>query len=231
MFRKVCTMVLPVVAVCFSLAAAQVSDPMLDTVIEQHLKALGGRAALRTPEMLILKGRLQSTAEEEDGQSLEISIADPKVSVRVGDGSLQMGFNGDTVWRHVQSENLQQHKGRQLAELVTVFNPARALSWKEWYPALALKGSETIGDRKAYVLETGSPNHERLFIDQQSGLLLRDEVMPNVTFTFSDYRAVEGVQVPFKIQQTTAAADLKYTYRIDTAARVTKMEDTRFDPR
>lgn len=230
MLRKLYISILSV-AVCFSLAVAQMKDPSVDAVIEQHVKALGSRAALRAPGMLILKGRLQSTAEEENGQPLEISIADPKVYVRVGDDSLQLGFNGDVVWRHAQSEALQQHKGRQLAELVTVFNPARALSWKEWYPAMSLKQGEAVGDRKVYVLDMGTPNRERLFIDQQSGLLLRDEVMPNVTFTFSDYRAVEGIQVPFKIEQTTASADLKYTYRIESAARVPKMDDTRFDPR
>ena len=220
-----------VIAIAAGLIAGQQIDSPLDSIIEQHLKALGGSAALRAHTNLVLKGTLGSTAAEENGQSLEISVADPKVYVRIGDGSLQMGFNGETVWRHARSEQLQQHKGRQMAELVTVFNPARALSWKEWYPALALKGTDSIGDRRAYVLEAGTPNHERLFIDQQSGLLLRDEVMPGVTFTFSDYRSVDGVQVPFKVEQTTASGGLAYTYRIESAAPISKVDDSRFDPR
>jgi len=66
-------------------------------------------------------------------------------------------------------------------------------------------------------------------IDRQSGLLARDEVMRGVAFTFSDYRAVDGVQVPFMIQQT-APNGLNYTYRFLDVRYEAVVDDSRFRP-
>lgn len=114
----------------------------------------------------------------------------------------------------------------------TVFDPVRVLRWKEWYPEMAIKGTEKVGDKEAYVLEThpGKPGTERLFIDRQSGFLIRDEVMPNVVFTFSDYRAIDGVQMALTIQQDTPAG-VTYTYRFKEAKRLASVDESRFEPR
>ena len=206
--------------------------PTLDQVMELHLKALGGRVALQKSSTLVLSGECESTAQGESG-AIEILIKTPRVSFDLGSSTLRMGFNGDVVWRHTATDGLQQHPGRQFAKIVTVFDPARVLWWKEWYPEMAVKGIERVGDREAYVLEThpGNPASERLFIDRQSGLLVRDEVMPKVVFTFSDYRAVVGVQVAFTIRQETPAATLTYTYHFKDAKRVTTVGDSAFQPR
>ena len=68
-----------------------------------------------------------------------------------------------------------------------------------------------------------------LFIDRQSGLLVRDELMPGLVFTFSDYREIQGVQVPFSIKQT-GPASASYTYSIQKASRIATTDDSRFKP-
>lgn len=206
------------------------SLPTLDQLIESHIQALGGRSALASPALLVLTGECESSNQEESGP-FEISIATPKVYYNLGRGALRMGFNGETVWRHTESEGLRQMRSRQFASLITVFDVARVLWWKEWYPEAGIKGIEKLGEREAYVVETraGSPGSERLFIDRENLLLVRDEVMPTV-FTFSDYRAVEGVQVPFTIVQTTRVK-VTYTHRIHNARRIAEVDPSRFEPR
>jgi hypothetical protein len=215
-----------------SMAALPARDslPTLDQLIERHIQALGGQSALANPSVLVLAGECESSNPEESGP-FEISIATPKVYYSLGKGALRMGFNGETVWRHTESEGLRQMRNRQFASLVTVFDVARVLWWKESYPEAAVKGIEKLGEREAYVVEmrAGSPGSERLFIDRESLLLVRDEVMPTV-FSFSDYRAVDGVQVPFTIVLTTRV-NVTYTHRIRSARRVALVDPSRFEPR
>ncbi len=214
----------------FALRGAD-SPPTLDQVIERHIKELGGHSALEQSGTLVLAGDCDSTERRENGP-VEILIQTPKVSFDLGGGSLRMGFNGEVVWRHAASEGLQQNAGRKYAEIVTVFDPARVLWWKEWYPEMAIKGTATVGDREAYVLATdpGNPASERLFIDRQSGLLIRDEVMPNVVFTFSDYRAIGGVQMAFTIRQDTPAG-VTYAYHFKDVRRLMSVDESRLQPR
>lgn len=206
------------------------SLPSLDQVTERHIKALGGHSALEQLGTVILTGDCESTEKQESGP-VEILIKTPKVTFDLGGGSLRMGFNGEVVWRHAAAEGLQKNT-REHAEVVTVFDPMRVLRWKEWYPEMAIKGMGKAGDKETYVLEThpGKPGTERLFIDQQSGFLIRDEVMPNVVFTFSDYRAFDGIQMAFAIQQDTPAG-VTYTYRFKEAKRLATVDESRFEPR
>ena len=205
--------------------------PALDQVLDQHLKAIGGRAALHDIGPLVLKGNCNSSHESESGP-LEIVVQSPKVVYDLNGGNLRMGYDGDSVWRKTSSEPLQQRKGRQFAELATVFDPSRALWWKQWYPQIAVAGTRNIDGRDAFVLETvpGSPNTERLFIDRQSGLLIRDEVTSQFIFTLSDYRPVKGVMIAFTIEEKTPDG-ATYTYRFEDIKVAGAIDDSRFRPR
>jgi hypothetical protein len=205
--------------------------PTLDHVIDQHIQAIGGREVLSKLGAVAFSGHCESTAPDESG-SIEIFVKTPKVAFSLNGGGLHMGFDGESVWRTAVSERLQQRKGRQFAELVTVFDPSWSLWWKEWYPEMAVKGVQKMGDREAYVLEThpGSPATQRMFIDRESGLLVRHEVAPQVAFTFSDYRQVRGVRAAFAVQQTTAAG-ITYTYRFENMSVATSADDAGFQPR
>jgi hypothetical protein len=205
--------------------------PMLDQVIDRHIQAIGGREALSKLGALALSGRCESSAPEESGP-IEILVKTPKVVYDLNGGGLRMGFDGESVWREAAQEGLQQRKGRQFVELVAVFDPAWPLLWKEWYPQLAVQGVQKIGDREAYVLETqpGSPATQRMFIDRESGLLVRHEVVPQIAFTFGDYREVRGVRAAFSVQQTTAAG-ITYTYRFEKMSAAGSADDAHFQPR
>jgi len=205
--------------------------PSLDQIVDQYVSAIGGRAALSQLGPVQLTGRCESTAPDESGP-IEILVKAPKVAYNLNRGSLRMGFNGESVWRITPTEGLQQRQGRQMAELVSVFDPARVLSWKQWYPEMAFEGVQKLGDRETYVLEThpGGAATERIFIDRQSGLLVRDEVAPRVAFTFGDYREVNGVRAAFAVRQTTPNG-ITYTYRFDAVQPIAVADESRFEPR
>ena len=156
--------------------------PPLSQILDQHMRAIGGERAVGADGPLLLKGTCDSTGVDENGP-IEILVKSPNAVYDLNHGGLRMGYDGESVWRAGSAEPLRQRKGRQLAELVTVFDPARARWWNEWYPRMAVTGVRQIDSREAFVLETlpGSPSTERLFIDRASGLLIRDEVTPQRT--------------------------------------------------
>jgi hypothetical protein len=213
-------------------AAAEL--PTTGQVVDRYIQAIGGPTALSQSGAVTLTGHCESTAPDETGL-VEILVKTPKVAFSLGGGSLRMGYDGESVWRAAVSEGLQQRKGRQFAELMTVFDPARVLWWKEWYPEMAVKGTQKVGDRDTWVLEThpGNPATERLFIDRESGLLVRDEAVPGFAFTFSDYRELKGahsVRAAFVVHET-APNGIVYTYRFEKIAPAAVVDEHRFQPR
>src|ERR1051326_1610008 len=213
-----------------SLSAAD-SVPTLDQVAEQHRKALGGPAALERASALLLSGDCESTAPGESGP-IQIVVSSPRVSFNLGEGALRMGFSGQAGWRHVAGEDLQQHAGRQFVERVTIFDPARVRWWKEWYPSMGVTGIEKVNGRDAFALSMnpGNKASEKLFIDRETGLVVRDEVSPGVVFTFDDYRPVKGLQVAFRIRQSTPAS-VTYTYTFKDVRALTEIEAAQFEPK
>lgn len=205
--------------------------PSLGQVIDQYTKAIGGNQALTGLGAISLTGRCESSAPDESGP-VEILVETPKAVFDLSHGALRLGFDGESVWRATREEGLQQRKGRQFAELATVFDPSRVRWWKEWYPALAVTESRKFGDRTLYVLETrpGDPLTERLFFDSQSGLLVRDEVPPQFVFTFRDYRGVNGVLAAFSVEETTPAG-VAYTYSFESIKQIDTVNKSRFQPR
>jgi hypothetical protein len=218
-------------AVAFTCLAADADLPTVDQVIERYVRAVGGREALTKLGPIALTGRCESTDPGESGP-IEILVKTPKVAYNLNGGSLRMGFNGESVWRTAAPEGLQQRKGRQFAERVTVFDPSWPLSWKEWYPQLGVTGIQTIASREAYVMETqpGNPATLRMFIDRESGLLVRQEAGSPIVFTFSDYRDVRGVRAAFTVQQTTPTG-ITYTYRFEKMIAAAAADDAMFQPR
>ena len=213
-----------------SLSAAD-SVPTLDQIAEQHRKALGGPAALERASALLLSGDCESSAPEESGP-IQIVVSSPRVAFSLKDGALRMGYSGQAGWRHVAGQDLQQHAGRQFVEIVTIFDPARVRWWKEWYPSMSVTGMERVNGHDAYALSMnpGNKASEKLFIDRETGLVVRDEVLPGVVFTFDDYRPVNGLQVAFRIRQSTAAS-VTYTYTFKDVRALTGIEAAQFEPK
>ena len=223
------------VAAVISLTSTALSSqtsrlPVLQTILDKNVQAMGGREALANPLTLLLSGDCDSSAPEESGP-VEIAVKSPKVYLRLGDdNNLQMGFTGDVVWRHASTEDLQKKPGRNRAELLTVFDPARVLYWRAWYPDMKVTGTAKVYGHDTYILETGGATTEKIFVDQRSGLVLRDEVTPKFVFDFADYRAVDGVQLPALVTEATPSG-IVYTYHLTNATRVPETDESRFQPR
>ena len=110
-----------------------------------------------------------------------------------------------------------------------------ALHIRQLFPDLRIQYSEKIAGRDAYVLlgtQAGRPSAQ-LYFDKQSGLLLRIVryvesplgINPS-QIEYSDYRAVDGVEVPFRL--TVSDPGSSSIVQVDEVKQNVAIDDAKF---
>jgi photosynthetic reaction center cytochrome c subunit len=125
------------------------------------------------------------------------------------DGPSIQAVNGDSGWiandrasRALQPGELARlRRAAQRYGVVKVDRPAN----------LRISGIDRIGDRDVHVAmsELDARTHMILFFDAATGLLLRERMTTDTTFTplqeqidYEDYRNIDGVMLPFRIRSS-----------------------------
>ncbi|MBL7471973.1 insulinase family protein [Robertkochia sediminum] len=173
------------------------------TVLNNYIEAIGGRSAIEAIKTI----QATSTANIQ-GMPLEVEM-------KKGNGKfmLDMKMQGNSMSKQVyngseafvvargQKNVLEGEQAKKLAESAAIIPE---LDWLENAPEL--KGMEMVDGKPAYVLEIAEG--ELYYYDQETGLKVKQEstvkmgpnTMKNIQ-TFGDYRAVEGVMMPFSMSQ------------------------------
>jgi hypothetical protein len=222
------TLVLAILAVGHA-AAAQTADEILD----KSIAALGGRAAhQKITSRSTLGTLLLSTPAGEIPGSIEILNASPNksrtlikadlTSLGVGPLVIDQRFDGSTGYVLDSLQGNREMGGGQLANLMNGSFPHPFLTYKEKGATVEAKGKEKVGDRDAFLLivtpKTGNPS--RQYIDATTFLPFRTIVKVEVpqlgqeleqTTEFSDYKEVDGIKVPFKVQVSSTVQNFTIT--------------------
>ena len=200
------------------------SAQSVDEIVEKHLAATGGRAALGKVTSRITTGRITVTTPVGDvNGALQLVNRAPN-SVRTlltldlsAAGAGQMiydeRFNGSTGYLINSLEGDREITGNQLHNLRNETFPTPLLNYKASGMSLELTGKEKVGDRDAFVL-TLTPKlgpAGRRYIDAQSYLEIRQVIAtedPTVgpfemTIDLSDFRDVDGITLPFQVKATS----------------------------
>lgn len=226
-----------------SLASAQ----SLDEVVEKHLAALGGRAALARLESRLMVGTITlSTPGGEVSGSIEALAARPNkqrtlikidlASVGAGEVTVDQRFDGTTGYLLDSMQGNRAITGSQLENMRSSMFPSQFLDYKERGAAVELKGKEKIGETDVFVLvvtpKDGTP--VRQYIDAVSYLPRRMVATVDVpgmgaldqTSDFLEQRAVDGVMVPFLVKSTSAAQS--FTISVTRLEHNVKVDETLF---
>jgi photosynthetic reaction center cytochrome c subunit len=230
------------------MAASQASLPAVADVFSKYAQALGGMAAIGKVTSLVERGtvemlvppppRPQGTPPAPRAIGTVPAEIDRKIPGKVvvsvefpGRAPNLEGFDGIIAWigaREITGDELGLRK--EFAE----FPPA--LKFREDHFRVQLDALERIGDRDAYRVVGTRPDGsalDRLYFDVQTGLLLRSyTTMQSVLGAFpeetnyDDYRAVNGVKVPFTLGVVSPEGNRTYKWsQVDVNAPV---EDSRF---
>jgi hypothetical protein len=215
--------IFPVLALAVAAAAglsarAQTANPTIDQLIEKHIAAIGGRAAMEKITSRVATGTIELADMGLSG-TIEVSEKAPDKSLVVvnldaGGQALEIreGASSEGAWDVQPGMGVRDKTGTELAEAKrgAAFNAE--LKIKQLYKSLELKGREKIGAREAFVVMAtpaeGAP--ARMYIDAETFLLLRvsssrdtPQGAMDVDVYLEDYRATNGVKQPWLIRQVT----------------------------
>ncbi len=198
-----------------SVGAQTPATPTVDQILDKHLDAIGGRAALERVTTMVARGTLSVPDAGLTGNIEIYGKAPDKVASFVDFGGMQQSdaFDGQVAWSDDPQNGLRVKAGLELAEAKNgaVFN--KELSMKSLYPTMAVSGPERVGERNTWVVTatptTGSP--VKHFYDAENGLLVRQIVTRQtpvgpleVDVRLENYRDVDGVKRPHTIRQLTS---------------------------
>jgi outer membrane lipoprotein-sorting protein len=213
--------VLPLAAFVAALVVLSVpaSAQTLDDIIAMNLQSKGGLEKIRATQTVRMTGSV--AARDPRGQEMKANMVivakRPNLMRRettVANGpSTVMAFDGQTFWMARGNAPPQQLPGPQAAyamqdaEFDSVF-----VDYKEKGYKIALAGRETLDGQPVYHLKVTKKSGpaQDFYLDAQTGLEKKISVsvtapdqQPIMFVTeMSDYRDVDGRQIPFKTQQT-----------------------------
>ena len=203
-----------------------------DEVIEKHLAALGGRAALAKVKSRTMTGTIAlSTPVGELSGPVEVTNMAPNKSrtlikldlsaVGAGEMTVDQRFDGTAGFVADSMQGNRDISGDQLEGMRNATFPTPFLDYKERGVTVELGAKEKVGARDAFVLTVKSKTGPavRQLIDAETYLPLRVVTkieLPQIgtveqTSDFSDLRDVDGVKVPFTIKSSSTAQSFTIT--------------------
>ena len=212
-------------------ASAQTADE----IIEKHLTAIGGRAALAKLKSRTMTGTIAVSLPVggEASGSVEITNQAPNKSrqlIKIDLSSFGIGqivqdqlFDGTTAYMIDSFQGNRDITGNQLDNMKNASFPSALLNYKESGVKVELAGKEKAGTRDAFVLvmtpKLGSV--VRMYFDAESYLPVKTMVTVNVpqvggdveqTVEQLDYREVDGLKVPFQITGSSSLQTYTITF-------------------
>jgi outer membrane lipoprotein-sorting protein len=209
-------------------AAAQTADE----IVEKHLAAIGGRAALSKLTSRTMAGTITiATPAGEFSGPIEIMNQAPNkvrtlinldlTGVGAGKITIDQRFDGVTGYAIDTLQGNRDITGDQLEGMRNGSFPTPFLNYKQNGVGIELTGKEKVGDREAYVLvvkpKTGPSSKN--YIDATSFLMIRQIVTADIppvgaleqTTDFSDEKEVDGIKIAHKIVSSSKVQNFTVT--------------------
>ncbi len=188
-------------------AFAQAQEPQ--KIADQYVKAAGGSKALSKIQTMTLEGSFTSAADGKSGTyTFDTKLPNRYYSeLVVNDKNVIEAYNGKSAWQQTAGGELGTllgQEGLQLEAASSYYN-SHFLNLKKNKLALAFVGHAQVGGKDALQVEVTAPTgmKREVLFDPQTHLIVK-EAGPlggvNEEVFYDDYRAVDGVKLPYKIE-------------------------------
>jgi CubicO group peptidase (beta-lactamase class C family) len=152
-------------------------------------------------------------------------------------GNIRAAFDGQRGWTDSTFSPFEELSGSRLKQLKYRHPLWLLQNWREVFDSVAIVRTDEVDGEKVYLLKLsakGIPTRT-LAVSAESGLVLREktaEIAPGigqvpVSLTYTDYRAVNGVMLPFKIVTKTQQTGEIVT-EFDSAISLDELNDDNF---
>ncbi|HSE30319.1 MAG TPA: serine hydrolase [Pyrinomonadaceae bacterium] len=207
----------------------------IEELMAKTIEAYGGEANLRKHKSSLATvevdlesqgltgyGLIKAKAPNMAASEMTITALDKKI------GSIVSYFDGNAGGELMSFAPDEVYSGKRLEDIKVGADFYDLLDWKKNYPTMVVKRIAKVGGEDAYVVEKrsekGSPVTDYISV-KTFFLLKRESVIHSDTTgvdipqseTFSDYRNVDGVMVPFKSMSSNIANG-------DTVVRVKELK-------
>jgi len=187
--------------------------PTADTVLNQYIEATGGKAAYEKLKNRVSTGTIEITGANLKG-TVKVTQAVPnKMSVvtELGPvGVIKRGTDGKNAWEISTVGGERDLEGEEKEVFLREANFYEDLLWKELYAKVECVGIEEVEGKPAYKIvftpKTGKTSTK--YYDKTSHLLVKETSTTagpqgevTVDTIASDYKAVDGVLMPFTATQ------------------------------
>jgi outer membrane lipoprotein-sorting protein len=199
--------------------------PKAETVLDQYVEAIGGKAANETIKNRTASGTVEIAAANIKG-TITVQAAAPNQIVAVMDlgavGKTTEATDGKSAWMLSPLIGDRLLEGEEKDAFVFSAGFHKDVHWKEAYQKVECTGIEDVDGKPAYKVvltpKVGKPVTQ--FFDKASHLKVK-EVATQKTFMgeitaetyYGDYKKVDGVLMPFSITQKALGQEvgMKFT--------------------
>ena len=209
--------------------------PSADQLIERYMQSLGGLEAIQR-----ISSRVEMCRANFAGREVAVEVWDKAPAKRLTithlpDGDSITAFDGQSGWLAAPGRPVRDMLAADLEGSRMDADLQFALHLKQYFGELRPARSETIDEHETYQLiaEADGQPRAQLYFDRQSGLLVRfvrysdSPLGLNPTrIDYSDYRRVDGVEVPYRWTLSRPAGAL--TIRVTDLKQNVVIDDDRF---
>jgi hypothetical protein len=198
---------------CGSLALAA-DPPSGDSLMELALARGGGAEAYARAKNVVMTGTVDMAGHAITGPISIYQQGDKSYSVieLPGVGKVEEGFDGETAWEMSALQGARIKDGAEKATAQRASKLTLLSSWRDYYSSARTLGAEDLDGKPVWKVElTPKAKDDRpevFYFDQKTVLLVRETQTLStamgdipVDASFSDYRAVDGIQTPFSMVQ------------------------------
>jgi CubicO group peptidase (beta-lactamase class C family) len=201
-------------------AAAWTPDITVDELVAKVIAAAGGEESLRKHTTRVAKVEVDFEHQGVTGEGVmyakaPASAANEITFVALGKtlGEARDWFDGETGGEWSSFSQADTFAGKRLADVRISSDFQEPLNWKSLFKTIEVKRKEKLGDEEVYVVvktpEVGNPVTD--YVSTKSFRILRRDTISwsetmntgiPVTTTYSDFREVDGLTIPFKVVAT-----------------------------
>lgn len=208
------------------LAANTTPAPMtLETLLQKHLAALGGAAAITALKNTKVTSTVQTGGITGTITTIYAAPNREYEQDKLGIMDIQQGYDGKTAWQRDTNGNVRPLAGEELKDLrVQLFFDTNSYVLPGRIPGkLTLRAQPEPGT--GYYIVDAFPEggkQSTLYFDPQTFFIVKEQHLDDnivVTTTYSDYRTVDGARFPYHMATTNG------TPRYDIVGQVTQVEN------
>lgn len=200
-----------------------------EAVIAKYIEAVGGQPAMEKVNNRYMKAKLTIVGA---GLTMDVTgyLARPNKSYTqmssAAIGNTERGYDGEVFWEKSTAMGARILEGGELADAIRESAFDQVAEWRQFFDKAELTGSDTTGGALCHTVvvtpKVGRP--QTWYFDQKTGLLRKISTTVEhqmgaipVTSIIDDYRAVDGILIPFRMTQSAMGQNMSMA--IDTIAQ------------